>query len=533
MKKLIALVICAVMILSMIPAVTLTASAAVEGDWYTRRSPASDDPEDYTPAAGYHYTSEGFQTISADFTNCTPYYTVETKEAWNLQDGIHMEVRVDQFSYRGITGQCDEWITLSLWDAPTVNPGNLNYGSGWLCLIRGTGEGAPSVVESYWTTANNEEGVGGSFAPNGNTSITPEVDENGCEHYTLDVEWNGSEYDIKVCGVTVGGMSNISDKMKDLVASGDFYVGITFHSTEAGGTADLTILNFNGKTPVGDDSAEPQENVKVVAPLADPSTIPENQPCLLWDATKSSFKKDPESAQYEITPQGDNSYHFKAIEANGMVTWGIKNSLSYSADDFPVVAFLLRNYYGNGGIIYYGAGEILSAGNDVVANWSPYDDDCEVYGEDDEYQLIVIDLSYRWFDRINFLRVDFHGADTTGDESEWDVMWMGMFRSADEAKAYTQGFLGMNNEEETKVEGGEETTVKEDTVTEAPTQPETEKDTEPKQTEAVETKGETVADTTAEAETGDTKGGCSSVIGGAVAVLMTAMTAGVALKKRR
>lgn len=45
MKKLLALVLCAVMVLAMIPAVTLTASAAGEGDWTTRRSPKDyDDP---------------------------------------------------------------------------------------------------------------------------------------------------------------------------------------------------------------------------------------------------------------------------------------------------------------------------------------------------------------------------------------------------------------------------------------------------------------------------------------------------------
>ena len=55
MKKLLALVLCAVMVLAMIPAVTLTASAAGEGDWTTRRSPKDyDDPDDYCPAGGFY-----------------------------------------------------------------------------------------------------------------------------------------------------------------------------------------------------------------------------------------------------------------------------------------------------------------------------------------------------------------------------------------------------------------------------------------------------------------------------------------------
>ena len=64
MKKLLALVLCAVMVLAMIPAVTLTASAAGEGDWTTRRSPKDyDDPDDYCPAGGFYYDSEGFHTL--------------------------------------------------------------------------------------------------------------------------------------------------------------------------------------------------------------------------------------------------------------------------------------------------------------------------------------------------------------------------------------------------------------------------------------------------------------------------------------
>ena len=100
MKKLIALVICAVMVLSMIPAVTLTASAAVEGDWDTSRSPKDvDNDEDYTPAPGYRYTSEGFQTISPDYTGITPWMAIRRKDADNLQEGLHLEFRVDEFAY--------------------------------------------------------------------------------------------------------------------------------------------------------------------------------------------------------------------------------------------------------------------------------------------------------------------------------------------------------------------------------------------------------------------------------------------------
>ena len=68
MKKLIVFVIAAVMVLSMIPVMTFTASAAeVEGDWTIWRDPEKyedlEDGEAIKPDSGYEYTADGF-TIS-------------------------------------------------------------------------------------------------------------------------------------------------------------------------------------------------------------------------------------------------------------------------------------------------------------------------------------------------------------------------------------------------------------------------------------------------------------------------------------
>ena len=70
MKKLIALVIAAIMVISMIPVMAIsTAAAEVEGDWTVWRDPkkyedAGDDA--IKPDPGYHYTDDGFTTISID-----------------------------------------------------------------------------------------------------------------------------------------------------------------------------------------------------------------------------------------------------------------------------------------------------------------------------------------------------------------------------------------------------------------------------------------------------------------------------------
>ena len=79
MKKVLALIIAAMMIVSMIPVMAITTSAAdVEGDWITYRSaagyeePEEDDEPSYTPAPGYEYTDEGCVVLQPDWTDITP-----------------------------------------------------------------------------------------------------------------------------------------------------------------------------------------------------------------------------------------------------------------------------------------------------------------------------------------------------------------------------------------------------------------------------------------------------------------------------
>ena len=536
MKKLIALVICAVMVLSMIPVVTLTASAAVEGDWDTSRGPSDvDNEDDYTPAPGYHYTSEGFQTISPDYTGITPWMAIRRKDADNLQDGLHLEFRVDEFAYKGETGERDEWISIALWDRQMMAPGNIDNGSGWLCLIRGLGEGS-AVVESFWTVANDENGKGGDFAGGftGRVDTNPQVDDNGCEIYTFDVTYSGGAYEIKVNGVTIAGMSTINDRMNELSATGDFWVSIIAQTAEAATPLSMTILDFNGSKPTGDDSKEPEENVNVIAPIADPSTIPANEPCFLWDAS-ATCHSGKISANMPVAAQGDNSYRCFPSQSNGMyIEAKIKGSVSYSADDFPVVAMLIRNYWGGDGQFWYAAGDVMSAQDSCVARWS-LGDAC-YFGEDDEYVLVMTDLSYQWHDRINAVRLEFDGLDVSDPEfSEFDLMWFGCFRSVEEAQAFAASFLGQEVDtsapDETD-ETGEDPTQGEDTQAPAPVESETKAD-ETKAPEVTTAEKDTAVSeaetTTAPAEEAK---GCSSVIGGAAVVLLAAAAAGVALKKR-
>ena len=528
MKKLIALAICAVMVLSMIPAMALTASAAGEGMWTTVRGGNDyDDPESYTPAAGYTYTSEGFQTVSADFTDTTPFYTVQTKEPVDIKEGVHVEFRIDQFSYRGEDGSADEWISLSIWSQDKPVPGSPDFGGGWSCLLRGAGDGTADC-QSFWTIPSDKEaGIAGSFNFQGNASVTAPMDDNGCETYTLDIAYAGGEYTISVNDVVIAGNSAVSNNLKELVASGNYYIGLTFHSGVKNGVADLTILDYNGSKPTGSDSKDPEENVNVFAPLTPADQVEANKPCLLFDATKSSFSKDPDPQNLLCTAMGDNSYKFVASGGVGFFSWGISHKYTFNAEDFPVLAILFKDYWGSGSV-RYGAGDVMSA--DDTHNVAFVEED--TFGADQEYSLCVVDFSEEgvdWEGRINFARLDLGG---TVEGDEFYICYMGFFRSVEEAKAYTDAYVNANNivvddatEKDTEVATDPADETKKPDETKAPD--ESKKPEETKAPDESKKPEETKDETTA----GGDSEGCASVIGGAAALVLAAMAAAVALKK--
>jgi len=528
MKKLIALVIAVIMVVSMVPVMALSTSAAVEGDWAVLRNPQTyideEKGEIVVPAPGYEYNSEGLMTISPDFTNYTPFFTVQTKEAKSLKDGVYLEFRVDDYPYGGEDGAADHWLSFNLSDRKNVAPGNIDFGNNWLCLIRGAGSGSASV-QSFVTTQTTDEAVG-SFGHKGDVSVTAPMDDDGRETYTFEVTHDGTNYDLKVNGVSVMGAADITAKLNEWNENGEFYVGITVHAGVKDASAGITVTKFgtsaaDATVPVGDDSAQPEDNKLVFGDLIDPATIPENTPALLWDATMTSFKNDPQGVDLKLTAQGDNSYHLQATGPAPYFQWGIKSELTVNQSDFPVFAMLMKNFWGDQGGIYYCAGEIMSCRDDYKTSWSIYDEGCQFYGEDEEYILVVVDMAaLELIDetnsgRIHNIRPFFSVTDTTDLEMcQWDINYMGYFRSIEEAQAYTAARLNMEAATEAPTE--EKTEAPTDEVTEAPTDAET---------DAPATEAPT------EAPTDEPKSGCGSVIGfGAVAILAAAAAA-VALKK--
>ena len=550
MKKLIAFAVAAIMVLSMIPAMAFTASAdeaetnypePFKGFWTVYRDPDdyADDAEFYKPAPAYKYTSEGFQLTSADYTNMTPKWTVQSSRPVDLTQGFYMQFRVDEFSYKGEDGTADEWISLSISDRPLVAHGNTVHGNNWCSLIRGAGDGK-AEVQSFITTMNTDDAKG-AFTHKG--SSTPEVpkDGDGKEIYTFAVIYDGTNYDIQVNGISVPGAADITTALKGYE---ECYVGLTFHSGAKNGVASATILKqgtsaSDCETPDGTDEGPAEDNVLVYGPQIDINTIEKNQPALLWNANKTSFVGDPGSSAsgVVITPTADMTYHLAASGTVPYFMWSIKSALTFEAKDIPVFAMLMKNYMGNDGSLRYCTGDILSADDVHLTSWGLYDDDSKFYGENEEYSLVVVNLgevAQDWEGRLNSIRPEF-SVDASDDEwSEWDIEYMAMFRTVEEAHAYTEAYLaakGVSEEtgEETDPPVGESDTDGQETNGDDTVADTTDgKDTSSgdKETSA-DTDGSTKADTKNEKD----PGGCASVIG-VSAALIVAAAAAVVLKKK-
>lgn len=581
MKKVLALIVALMMIVSMIPVMAITTSAAnVPGDWTTWRSaggykePDPGEEPSYCPAPGYEYTDEGFHMISADYTGHTPFGTIQSKEPVPVKDGVYMELRVDQYPYGGEKGTDDHWICFSLWDSAKIAPGNTTeYGQGWLALVRTPGEGGGGSAQSFVSKSAGN----GTFGHQGDVSITPELDENGKEIYTFEVVWDGSNYNIAICGVAVQGAANIASHLNEVNPNGEFYVGVTFHSGAAAQPIEATMLKFGtskdtAETPVGNDSAKPEENPSVPVDIIDSATIEANKPCLLLDAQETSCKISSMGTQgMTLTAQGDNAIRLDVHALPGFHTWGMKRTLSYEAADFPVIAVFYHdpNEIFESCTLRYAAGNVMAADDVHIFNYSIYDENYDnnviVYDEDEYYKCVIIDLreylgeemfAEAWTGRINNLRFDYGSMYTMGDPETdfFFIQYAGIFRSVEEAAIYANEYAvaqGIVEEgavtdpvpgdstpvepgDSTPVEPGESTPVESGSESTPAGSTPVESGSESTPAESDSTKDSAAESKTEKEEesTKEEKSGCGATVLGSVAVLLSAAAAAVVLKKK-
>ncbi|MBQ7357176.1 MAG: hypothetical protein IJW65_00390, partial [Clostridia bacterium] len=399
MKKIIATVLTAVMILSALATMAIIPASAAEstetGDWmvYANAHKYPMDGEgnpDYSatpdaPVAAYEYTEEGFKVSSeaSSKLGTAQRSNIMTKEPQNLKRGITMTVVVNEFREGD-----DWWHSFCIWDSPNLTQGDTSgmYGNGFFNLFRGNttktkvGGTRENPIYEYvfngeWTMLQNHisdstyyDKTGTALQPgdathpmtgnlidygnnpgNGITDAdkSPVVNEDGSYTLTMKLEWDGQNYRLFFCGVEVT-QAAIDAYLKERFPDGMAYVGFASHGSLSDCNTSVTITEFNGAVPAGTDKADFQPNAEEVGDIIPESEVPDDQPVLLYDALNADgiYKNTGilHSSGLTYGVKTDGSFWIKPGSANSMYIVNPRNAYSYEASEFPYIAVLLRNY---------------------------------------------------------------------------------------------------------------------------------------------------------------------------------------------
>ncbi|MBQ7379190.1 MAG: hypothetical protein IJW70_05865 [Clostridia bacterium] len=522
MKRFLSVLLASLMVLSLVVVMVVPTSAAMEGDWVTSRS-ANDyeDEASFCPAPGYHYDAElGFVMDPPEYAaDNTPFVQAHTKEALNLKadnDGkgnsVSLKLTVLEYAYDG--GEMkDQWISFVLNSQPVATPGSVDYGEGLCILIRGAGDGSAQVQPFYV-----DKGGKNFAAATGFPQVDVPMNDKGQEEYTFTVKYVDGGYVYAVNGHEFVADADMNAHFDEVFAEGA-YVSVVCQTGVKDTKISLAITEWQGDIPVGDDSAAPEEDLRSKAPIADSSTVPANAPAVLWDSTCRDCRKiNVAGGTYTVNDNG--TVNIKTETVSPYITFGIKSEVSYEAKDFPYIAVLTQNCWANSGNVYYCAGPILSAENTYSETW-----DIEETAYDGGWALGIMDFSEYdedgWYGRINSLRVgfDFNAEDIADAEyNNFNVAFIGAFRTPEEAYAYTEAYL---------TSLGVDPTVTTEPETEAPTQATTEEDTK-----APETNGTTEAPSEEVTTDAEKTNSCNNIIAAPIVALIAVLGVAFVAKKK-
>ena len=168
-------------------------------------------------------------------------------------------------------------------------------------------------------------------------------------------------------------------------------------------SASLLINEFQGDVPYGEDSAEPEANVKNFAEIADSATVAAGQPAVMWDGKiEQCDNMSISHADYTVQDSG-----IVTLTCNGNVSYinfMLKNEISYEASDFPILAVLTKDCWASSGSFYYMSGKTLGCGSDNLVDFIV--DEIEL-GEGWGLSLVDLTDDPEWQGRINGIRCDF------------------------------------------------------------------------------------------------------------------------------
>ena len=590
MKKTLSIILTAVLILSALASLAVPAAAAEEGDWKVFLTATSvETPENNPPLPGYFYDDTGFHTISPDYTNYNPKFSVTSKQMVNIKN-FTMTVVVHDYCPTN-----DNWLSFSLWsECNGISQGDTSgkYGDGWTSLIRPNyATGALNRFESWNQTIDKVANVQ-RFEAIDNTGMIPVEFPSNVDEATGDITVTFAITDgiVSVNGKVIG--AGTDQAIATRFPEGLAYVAVTINNTDSTGTyyPTISIADVNGSVPQGSDRAQPESKSREFGELIPADSVPANTPAVWFDGTLNATNdKLPKGSNCDIGFADDNSsINVIATSHTFYMQFEVPDEITYEAADFTYIAIILKNFCACGTEtdvnlhdvcvgsescnLWYFAGNLSSAGGDCVETFSsdrihlvsPVNEQGTPATED-FYTLVVLPIDHQdWVGRINGFRFDVlgYGNYTLEGRNSFDIMGAGIFRSVSDIVGFVKDFqgLGLNTQFlevdlddscfhfdidndgicdycEAELNSSEDETNTGDVTVDPSGSDDSENTTEAaEQTTEAETKpAQKPAETTAAADDGDdgNKGGCGSMVSmGALAIVAIIGAGAISFKKK-
>ena len=475
MKKTLSVILVAVLLLSTLVSLVVPAAAADEGNWEVSlpaTAANSKEPEKNPPLPGYYYDETGMHSISPNYTNYNPKFTVVSKEMYNIVN-FTMTVVIHDYCVSG-----DNWLSFSIWsESNGIAQGDTSgkYGDGWTSLIRPGTDGNLNRFESWNQTKGGRSGKQ-VFANIDGTQNAPIVFQPNVDEATgdLTITFAITNGVVSVNGAVIGGGTDkvIAERFKEGLA----YVAVTLHNTDATGTyaPTISIVDVNGEIPTGSDSREPESKVREIAPIAPSDSVPANTPAIWFDGTLEYTNKGlPKASNCEVTYADDNASFKVTAESNAInMQFDVPDNISYEAADFRYAAIIFKNFCtcslsegddmndACGGsetaLIRYCAGNVTAP--DAVClqmiptyYWATPVDEEGTATTTDYYTVAVVEIiNTEWQGRIHALRLDIGEYNNFAIEgrNSFEVMGVGLFASGADVVGFVDNFrgLGLNSE---------------------------------------------------------------------------------------
>lgn len=177
----------------------------------------------------YEYTSEGLRITPLEQMES---YTVQTDQAFRMDDGLYMEIKLDKPLEVGV-------LIFHLWDQSGIMMSNSHCGSGWEGILMRTQNSTQSVMSAFiWEVDTADDG--GKAQIFGATKFNVPTNEDGSVIYVLEVK----DGVLMINGTPMIGSQETMAYLREVRPDGCAHIGVTMSMTGRDEGIPLTVTRF-------------------------------------------------------------------------------------------------------------------------------------------------------------------------------------------------------------------------------------------------------------------------------------------------